>query len=366
MVIKFDNYDLGYLVVSVAKDKNTADAYLEKGLACLFIDNNQINVLPFNKKLVCRNQEDRLALLRNHDAIEIGEDGMGYLYYSDASQDNGIVITGQCNSNCVMCPSSDLSRKKAGLHSLNDLIMLASHIPPSVGHLTITGGEPFLIRNDIFTFFSYLKQRYPFTEFLLLTNGRAFSIEKYCMSLADTIPRKTVIGIPIHGYDEATHDSVTRSPGSFRQTAAGIKQLAKYGVFVEIRMVVSKITACYITEIAKLVLSEFNNVSSVKIMGLEMLGNAAINQNDIWIPYREAFEASKEAVNLLISSGIDVSLYNFPLCAVDAEYWQICAQSITDNKVRFAPKCSQCHYQDACGGLFSGSYRLASPDVQPL
>lgn len=58
--------------------------------------------------------------------------------------------------------------------------------------------------------------------------------------------------------------------------------------------------------------------------------------------------------------------YNFPLCAVDREFWPICAKSITGYKVRFPESCGICAVRDACGGLFTGSYRLAKGDVTPI
>ena len=101
-------------------------------------------------------------------------------------------------------------------------------------------------------------------------------------------------------------------------------------------------------------------------MGLEMLGSAARNQSRVWLPYRTAFQKSKEAINILISNGFDVKLYNFPLCAVDRQYWSICAKSISGNKVRYSEKCEVCQLKDACGGLFAGTLRLAKDDVEPI
>lgn len=54
-----------------------------------------------------------------------------------------------------MCPSPDISRQKGGNTNVNTLIEIAKHIPEDAPHLTITGGEPFMIGPDIFRFLSF-------------------------------------------------------------------------------------------------------------------------------------------------------------------------------------------------------------------
>ena len=95
-----------------------------------------------------------------------------------------------------------------------------------------------------------------------------------------------------------------------------------------------------------------------------MLGSAFINQNEVWIKYSEAFQCSKEAIKLLIKNGIDVALYNFPLCAVEKEYHYICCKSITDYKIRYNIECDQCRLKDACGGVFAGTLKMAEKDFK--
>jgi His-Xaa-Ser system radical SAM maturase HxsC len=265
-----------------------------------------------------------------------------------------------------MCPSSEYSRKNASIAHVDNLLQLVNHIPSDAPHLTITGGEPFLLGKDIFRFFEAIRNKFTKTAFLLLTNGRIFSIQEYCDFLQQTLPPQTILGIPIHGYDAVTHDGVTQAPGSFHQTVAGLKNLLARGFRIELRIVVSQITAPYIDKIAELIIKEFPNVEAVKVIGLEMLGNAAKNHEQIWVPYSVAFQKSKGAIVSLISAGIDVGLYNFPLCAVDQEFWSICAQSITDYKVRFSERCNSCIVKDACGGIFAGTYRLAKDNIAPV
>ena len=84
------------------------------------------------------------------------------------------------------------------------------------------------------------------------------------------------------------------------------------------------------------------------------------------MPYRDAFEAIKPAVSILMMAGIDVGLYNYPLCAVEQGYWPLCARSISDYKIRYARDCEACVVRDACGGLFAGSKHIAEADIEPI
>ncbi len=184
--------------------------------------------------------------------------------------------------------------------------------------------------------------------------------------LEKSLPQKTMLGIPVHGYNAETHDMITQVPGSFRQTFLGLKHLLSKGFQIELRIVISGLNAKYMDQMADLIINEFPDVSVVRIMGLEMLGNAAVHRNEVWIPYREAFLSSKNAAVKLIHHSIDTSFYNFPLCSVDNKFWMLCPMSISGYKIRYAEACNECTVKDACGGLFAGSFNYAKSDVKPI
>lgn len=305
-----------------------------------------------------KQEEEALTLFYEGDVLQFDDRHTGFVIYSNSSNDNALVITMKCNSNCVMCPIPEQQRMMDSIASLESLLELSNCIPSNADHLTITGGEPFLLGKDMFALLSFLKKRFTSTNFLMLTNGRAFANVDFTQQYVKSHPIKMVTGIPIHGSNNEKHDSITQTPGSFKQTILGIKHLLHYHEKVEVRFVVSRLNENDITAMAQMIVDNVPDVDSVKVMGLEMLGGAAAHQDEVWIDYEEAFNKSKKGIDLLIKAGLNVELYNFPLCSISRNYWGIYQKSITDYKIRFLDECESCKEKGACGGVFAGTKRL--------
>ena len=104
-----------------------------------------------------------------------------------------------------------------------ELLRLADYIPSDAPHLTITGGEPFLIGDPIFVLLSYLRQTHPETEYQILTNGRIFAVPEMVSRFMASRPDGTSLGIPLHGPSAEIHDAIVQSKGAFRQTVTGVR-----------------------------------------------------------------------------------------------------------------------------------------------
>ncbi len=366
MNIRFSEYSSGYKIVSVAADLETKNDLVADGLDCIFVTKDEVILYPENI-LLETDEENRIKLLEhNYDVYEIWPDGRMFIKYNNCSIDNYFFITPKCNSNCIMCPSSDYSRREGENENVDRLISIAQHIPADAVHLTITGGEPFLIGEKIFDFIEYLKEKFLYTEFLFLTNGRAFAIKKYIQRLKETIPYNSIVAIPIHGSNARIHDAITRSKGSFEQTISGIKSLLKEHSRVEVRIVLCQQNIDDIFEISNLIIQELKTIEYVSVMSMEMTGNAYHNKEKVWIPYKQAFKKSAKAIMNLIKNGIDVKIYNFPLCTVEKKFRTLCVKSISPEKVRYSEKCDICVVKKSCGGVFAGTYRLEENELEAI
>jgi len=366
MGLKIHNYQGGYRIVSLAFDEETKNDLLSnEDLEVISVSGDSATLYP-KRELIIVDEMKQLLEMNNYDVCEVWPDGRIFRCYDVCSIDNYFFVTGKCNSNCIMCPSADYSRKNGNVADIPKLIDIAKHIPSNAVHLTITGGEPFVAGEELFTFIEYLKEKFVKTEFLFLTNGRIFAVDSFVKSFSKNIPDNSILGIPVHGSCREIHDAITQTKGSFDQTISGIKKLLEEKIRVELRIVVSAINKDDISNIARLIVNEIPKVSYISIMAMEMTGSAFVNRDKVWIPYSEAFLAVREAVNILLNYGIDVKLYNFPLCSVKKEYWTLCEKSISPDKVRYSRKCRECTEKYSCGGVFNGTMVLAEEGLKPI
>lgn len=279
--------------------------------------------------------------------------------------DYTLFITGQCNSNCVMCPSPDSTRRNGVVRSVEDLLAEVECIPDDTEHITVTGGEPTLIGNGFFKIMQALNTRFPDMPVLYLTNARAFSVPSFGQAFAEQAKNIDTVAVPIHAHSAEAHDLITRSEGSFVQTIGGLKTLASSRANIEIRIVVSNLNLNELLETVNIVLRDAPRVNVLNFIALEMTGNAARNKADVWVGYREAFDAVKPCIQTLLEHGITVHLYNWPLCTVKRSHWNLVQKSISDYKVRFEGVCMECMAKELCGGQFAanavGGYDSLSP-----
>lgn len=99
-----------------------------------------------------------VSFLHDFDVLEISDDGAVRVQFSEYWDDNTLFITSKCNSNCVMCPSSEYSRRAGVIPEESEIMELLRHFSPCAKHITITGGEPFLFRQSMFRVLEYCKE----------------------------------------------------------------------------------------------------------------------------------------------------------------------------------------------------------------
>ena len=304
--------------------------------------------------------------LQSGSIVSINDMGIIFVAYTPTEDDATIFVTGHCNSNCVMCPSSDMERKNGDGMSEDWMREYLSLLPDSLGHITITGGEPTLRTDHFFEIVDRIADQFPDTESLLLTNGRSFAAQKFVMRLASHCPQYLRVAIPIHGHTPNLHDSITQVSGSFNQTCLGIRNLLHNKISVELRVVVSKLNLQVLPEIASFIAANFPSVTVVNFIGLETRGSCAKNYDLVFCEYKDSAPLIISAIKILTQNGIDAAIYNYPLCYVERGYWSICKKSISPDKVRFLPECEMCEARSACGGFFSTTLSMSKPIVYPI
>lgn len=359
-VIKNDNVENKDMYIQVL-DEESMEKFSEG--YCGYIFEKEIKEEINANYAYCINS---FETIQNNDVLQMIDNDCVKVLYRDDSDDNALVVTNQCNSNCIMCPDSDVVRYGRFNPNIDLLIRQIRCIPSDVKYITITGGEPGMLKYDLIKVLEECRNTLPETEFLLLTNGRVFSNKIYCDKIVEVLPSKIRFAIPIYADNEKQHDEITRAQGSFNQTLLGINRLLKNNVDIELRIVVLKKNYKILENIAKFIVKELKNVKMVNIMALEMMGNAYKNRDDVWINFEEVQDYLYDSAIYLIKNGIPVNLYNFPLCNINEKLYSISHKSISDYKVRFKEECEKCLVKDMCGGFFNSTINVKSIKVKPI
>lgn len=357
-----------YLIARIRFATDEIEQDTQIGLNVIYIDKDTHTAAfyPFQKTYKIQNSEwERWCNLNDFDAISVDQSGICYCFYEAGSGETTIVTGLGCNTNCVMCPVSESSRIHAYPATLKELTSQIAYFGTAVEHITITGGEPTLLKQDLLEIIKTAKQQCPSAEILILTNGRTFCVNSYAKEFIENLSAFDRIAIPIHGSTDAKHDAITQSKGFFNQTIRGLQNLAVGKMQLEIRVVVSKLNCVDISNIADIIL-QLPRVTVVYFIGLEMCGNAIKNRDRVWIDYSEAANACEDAIEKIIHAGIDVGLYNFPLCAVKRKYWSLCKDSISDYKIRYKPECATCAVREICNGVFSSTISTGCFVARPI
>ena len=275
-------------------------------------------------------------------------------------------MTEKCNSNCVMCPMSLDARKRGELIDINECLHFENMIPPDVGHITITGGEPFLYYDRLLKIMEKINASYPNADVLILTNGRALSIPEIFNAIAPLITGKYCFAIPIHASQEELHDQITSSPGSFRQSITALSYLGRTDAKIEVRIVGHQLNLHCINETYHMLCDLKTRIDVINLVAMEMTGCAARNRDTLWVDYDVLCGNAEEGIAYATMHGIDIGLYNFPLCQVPKKLWPLIKHSITPSKIMYPPECDGCLCRDACGGMFYSTCLLKLCKVTPF
>lgn len=275
-----------------------------------------------------------------------------------------VYVTNQCNSNCIMCPDSVKLRTRPNEVTRENLLEQISEINPEAEHVDITGGEPTLLKKQLPELIEAVFRQAPDAEVLMLSNGRSFAAGGYTERFSAFAHRRLKIEIPIHGDCAELHDRIAGCPESFVQTRAGIHHLLEAGVEVGIRIVVSRLNYSRLNELIRFISREFPEIKYVNLMGMEVLGNAWKNREQVWIEFDEVKDSLQQAVEQCFACGIIPSLYNYPLCLFDRKYWYCYRNSISDYKIRYFEECEKCTEKSRCGGFFASTYRYTRYKVR--
>jgi His-Xaa-Ser system radical SAM maturase HxsC len=225
-------------------------------------------------------------------------------------------------------------------------------VDPATETIGFTGGEPLLEWRRFIALLATLRDRLPETAIHVLTNGRAFSSAEVTSAWAAVGHPRLSAGIPVYSAVDHVHDYVVQARGAFDETVLGILRLKDKGQRVEVRVVLHAVTAPRLRETCVWLARNLPFVDHVALMGLENTGFALANHALLWVDPLDYQADLASGVDILRAAGVNVSIYNLPLCLLERTVWAVAAQSISDWKNGYLPECAACAAQPRCAGFF--------------
>ena len=266
-----------------------------------------------------------------------------------------IAIWNQCNNHCLMCTNSfNFQLEDSNPYSFENLRKRWANrkFKPN-DPLSFTGGEP-TIHPDFFKVIHWFHSQYPKNKIVIASNGRMFYYKSFIKQLFEM--NNLLLEIALHGYDEKTHDFITRTQGSFKQTIEGIHNILRYkndSQELEIRIIITKLTYKNLDKILAFIKNEFDikQIIDIVLIFLEMEGQAKNNLNIVGITYKEVMKSLPQVVNKWASYFGDLRLYHFPLCVLPPGLWPYAWRTLREEEIMFLPCCNKCFLKKYCLGI---------------
>ncbi|MDZ4367604.1 MAG: His-Xaa-Ser system radical SAM maturase HxsC [Afipia sp.] len=284
--------------------------------------------------------------------------------YRRSSSHNHFLLTERCNNYCLMCSQPPRNVNDGWI--VDEVIEALPLIDRDTVELGITGGEPTLLGERFFDLVRSAKSFLPDTALHVLTNGRLFVDPVAAETLGRINHPDLMLGIPVYSDLAHVHDYVVQADGAFDETIRGILNLKREQQKVEIRVVLHKQTYARLPQLAEFIARNLLFADHVALMGLELMGFARANLEELWIDPLDYREELTAAVNILSRARMNVSLYNLQHCLLDRSIWPYARRSISDWKQEYMPECNGCEMKAKCAGFFASAKHRYSDRITPL
>lgn len=237
-----------------------------------------------------------------------------------------IKIGFSCNNLCKFCVQGE-KRHLFGDKTTDEIKDILKKARQDAAGVVFTGGEP-TIRPDLAELVSFAKKM-DYKIIQIQTNGRMFVYKKYCMELIKA--GATEFSPALHGHIAELHDYLTGVSGSFRQTAAGIKNLKELGQKIIVNSVITKSNYRHLDKIAELLVGL--GVDQYQFAFAHALGSAEKNFYSI-VPRKTLIEPYvKKGLNVGIKAGIRAMTEAIPYCFMKGYEACIAEKIIPDTKI---------------------------------
>jgi len=337
----------------------------------IIIDNRYAGIISksFNDKLNANlipvlQIEDTTVPINDGDILFIEPNGKASKIYDPLSSTNSIFLTERCNSNCLMCPQPP---KEHDVFNWVDIALKSIPLMnPATEFLGITGGEPTLEWEALMQVIKACRQYLPDTTIQLLSNARILKDYSKVEELADVGEDKLFVGVPLYSDIDLIHDKLCGSKGAFGDCIEGLYNLARAGIFIELRIVITKANYERLPQFAEFVYRTIPFIGRVAFMAIEPIEKALNNIEYLWIDTLDYTDQLEQAIRILWRRKMYVSLFNHQLCVLPTNLWALARKTISEWKNVYNNECQSCIEKENCGGFFHSAMIYKSRGIRPI
>lgn len=127
-----------------------------------------------------------------------------------------------CNNHCLFCMEDRAARAAVNGAMTAERVRWVLERERGAAEVCFTSGEP-TTRPELPTFVAWAREL-GYRRVSLMTNGRRLAYAPYAAALLRAGLNRVYVSI--HGHEARLHEGVTRAPGSFAQTVAGLRAVA--------------------------------------------------------------------------------------------------------------------------------------------
>jgi len=270
-----------------------------------------------------------------------------------------------CNNNCVFCAQAH--KKHLGNKTTEQIKIEINASAKRCDNIVFTGGEA-TIRKDIIELVKYAKEQ-GYSKIQLQSNCRMLSYMPFVVKLIKA--GVNIFNPAVHGYNANTHDSLTRTKGSFDQTIKAIKNLRSLSkdLCILTNTVVVKQNYLYLEEIANLLIDL--KVNQFQFAFVHPIGNALENFEKVVPRIKDLIPYVHKGLKAGISAGVPCFAEALPYCHMqgfedcisdrfepvteiqDHDIFILTYKEVRqrDDKLK-SKKCKKCKYNEQCEGTW--------------
>jgi MoaA/NifB/PqqE/SkfB family radical SAM enzyme len=274
-----------------------------------------------------------------------------------------IKIGFSCNNRCLFCVQGDKRDHHGSRPADRIRADLREGRRAGATGVVITGGEPTMQRTLRATVRAARALGYATVQ--VQTNGRLLAYEELCRRLVDDGANE--FSPALHGSTARIHDGLTRAPGSFEQTAGGIRTLVALGQRVITNSVITNKNHEDLPALALLLVDL--GVSQYQFAFVHILGTAAAHRETLVPRKRDVMPYVKRGLDVGRAAGVRCMTEAIPYCLMagyeehvaeriipvtrvfdaDQTVADYTAYRLTEGKAH-GPPCRACALADRCEG----------------